>query len=131
MSMSNIPSELKYSREHEWVRVEDKTAVIGISYHAQEQLGDIVYVELPEPGGRIEKEEPFGVVESTKAVSDIFAPISGKVLEANKALIDEPAPINNSPYEEGWLLKVELEDPKDLDDLMSSDDYEAFLNEES
>lgn len=126
----NNPDDLKYSREHEWVRVEDKTAVIGVSFHAQEQLGDVVYMEIPSPGDRVEKNEPFGVIESTKAVSDIFSPISGKVLEANTALLDEPRPINVSPYEDGWLLKVELEDEKDLKDLMSASEYEAYLQEE-
>lgn len=126
----NIPEELKYSREHEWVRVDGETAIIGITDHAQEQLGDVVFLELPD-SGRVDKDEPFGVVESTKAASDIFSPIGGDILEVNTALIEEPAPINSSPYEDGWLLKIKLEDPKDLDDLMTADEYEQYLNEES
>lgn len=129
----SIPDDLRYSREHEWVRLDDdgKTAAIGITFHAQDQLGDVVYLELPEAGGRVDKDEPFGVVESTKAVSDIFAPLSGKVLEINSALLEEPGPINASPYEDGWLIKIEVEDPKELEDLMESSEYEQYLKEEA
>ena len=128
----SIPVDLKYSREHEWIRVEDDNAtVIGITFHAQDQLGDVVYLELPDKGARVDKDEPFGVIESTKAVSDIFSPISGKILDVNTGLFDEPAPINREPYDGGWLLKVKLEDPKDLEDLMDSTEYQDFLTSEA
>ena len=125
-----IPKDLKYSREHEWVRVEGDTAVIGITDHAQEQLGEIVYLELPQKGEHLDKEEAFGVVESTKAVSDIYAPISGNVLEINSELVGDPGRLNKDPYEDGWLVKVKIEDKKDFDDLMSSKEYADFLKEE-
>jgi glycine cleavage system H protein len=126
-----IPKDLKYSREHEWVRVEGDTAVIGISDHAQEALGEIVYLELPAKGEKIDREEAFGVVESTKAVSDIYAPITGSIVEVNSELIKEPQRINSDPYEDGWLVKVKIEDKKDLEQLMSAKEYAEFLEEEA
>ena len=125
-----LPKELKYSREHEWVRVEGDTAWIGVTDHAQAQLGEIVYLELPAKGEKLSKEEAFGVVESTKAVSDIYAPISGEVIEVNSDLVNEPGRINRDPYDDGWLVKVKVEDKKELDELFTAKDYSEFLEEE-
>lgn len=125
-----IPKGLRYSREHEWVAVEDNLATIGITDYAQEQLGDIVYVELPEVGAQVTKDDPFGVVESVKAVSDVFAPVSGTVMEVNGPLADSPETINEDPYGDAWMIRVELSDMDELDDLMTDAEYEAFLKEE-
>lgn len=124
-----IPSNLLYTEEHEWVRVEGKTARVGITDYAQDQLGDVVYVELPEPGTRIEKGKPFGVVESVKSVSDLYAPVTGTVLRVNESLVDEPEKVNQSPYDEGWMLEVELEDPEELEDLLSPQAYRLKVEE--
>jgi len=126
-----IPADLKYSKEHEWVRVEGKIAVIGITDHAQEQLGDVVMVEIPAEGTVVTKDETFGVVESVKAVSDIFAPISGKIVEINEPVAESPGILNEDCYGEGWLVKVEISKPGDLEDLMSAQAYEAYLKESS
>lgn len=126
-----IPADLKYSREHEWVRVEGKIAVIGITDHAQEQLGDVVMVEIPAEGTLVTKDETFGVVESVKAVSDIFAPVSGKIVEINEPVAESPGILNEDCYGEGWLVKVEISRPDDLEDLMSANAYEAYLKESS
>lgn len=127
----NFPEDLKYTKEHEWVRVKGNIAIIGITDWAQDQLGDIVFVELPEEGEEVEKSDTFGVVESTKSVNDLYVPVSGKVVEVNDPLVDSPEIINEDPYGEGWMLKVEIEDKSDLDDLMSAEEYEAFVKEES
>lgn len=124
-----IPSNLLYTEEHEWVRVEGKKARVGITDYAQDQLGDVVYVELPEPGTRIEKGKPFGVVESVKSVSDLYAPVTGTVLRVNESLVDEPEKVNQSPYDEGWMLEVELEDPEELEDLLSPQAYRLKVEE--
>jgi len=124
-----FPEDLKYTREHEWVSVEGKVATIGITDHAQHQLGDVVFVELPAVGDRLEKSDAFGVVESTKAVSDIYAPVSGEVVEVNDDLPDNPELINEDPYGDGWIVKVTLGDPTDLDDLLSADEYRAYVEE--
>lgn len=121
------PKDLKYSKEHEWVRADGKRAVVGITEHAQNELGDVVYVELPEVGRAVVQEEAFAVVESVKAVSDIYAPVGGKVVEANDALGDAPELINQSPYEDGWIAVIELEDPAQLKGLMDAAAYEAFI----
>ena len=123
-----IPSELKYSEEHEWVRVEGNRATVGITDYAQEQLGDVVYVELPEPGGEVQFLEVFGVVESVKTASDLYAPVSGAVAEINERLTDEPELVNGSPYEDGWMIVVEMSAPSELDKLMDDEAYEAFLD---
>lgn len=128
--MSKIPEKLKYSKEHEWVRVEGDLVVIGITDHAQEKLGEIVYLELPAKGEKIDKEEAFGVVESTKAVSDIYAPVTGEIVEVNTGLVTTPERINKDPYEDGWLVKVKVADKKDLDGLLSEKEYADFLKEE-
>lgn len=130
--MSNTPSELKYSKEHEWVRIEaDGTATIGITDHAQELLGDMVYVELPDVGDQIEAGEEVGVAESVKAASDVYTPLSGKVIEINESLEDAPDAVNGDPYHDGWLFRIELADEEEMAELMSSEDYiELIANEE-
>lgn len=125
----NLPKELKYSEEHLWARVEGNKAYIGITDFAQSELGDIVFVELPEVGDEVEQDEPFGSVESVKTVSELYAPVSGKVVEVNENLEDEPELVNSSPYDEGWMIVVELSDPSELDKLMSADDYEKMVSE--
>ena len=126
----NFPEDLKYTREHEWARVKGKRVVVGITEFAQDQLGDVVYVELPDVGDPVKKGESFGVVESTKAVSELFAPVTGKVVEVNDPLSDAPETINEDPYEEGWMIQVEVSDPKDLDDLLTAKAYAKFVEEE-
>ena len=125
-----VPEELKYSEEHEWVLVEENIALVGITDFAQEQLGEIIFLELPEVGEQLEAGKPFGVVESTKAVSDIYAPVSGEVVEVNDDLPDSPDIINTSPYEDGWLVKVKLLDPSELDDLLDAEAYEEMIEDE-
>ena len=125
-----FPDDLKYSREHEWVLVEDKVATIGITAFAEQQLGDVVFVELPAVGDKVTKDEAMGVVESVKAVSDVYAPVSGTVLEVNDDLPDSTELVNEDPYGDGWMVKIELSDPTDLDELMTAADYEAFVQEQ-
>ena len=122
-----IPEGLKYSKEHEWVLVEGKSATIGITEYAQEELGDIVYVELSEVGEKVVKDDPFGAVESVKAVSDVYAPVSGAVLEVNDVLPDNPETINDDPYGDGWMIRVELSDLDDLKDLMDAEEYAEYV----
>jgi len=122
----DIPTDLKYSKEHEWIKLEGDTAVIGITDYAQNELGDIVFVELPEVGQEAKKMEPFGTIEAVKAVSDLFSPVSGRVVEVNKALEDDPMAINRDAYGEGWMIKVEVSDPSEADELLSADDYQAL-----
>ncbi|TCP59385.1 glycine cleavage system H protein [Tumebacillus sp. BK434] len=126
--MSNVPSDLKYSKEHEWVRVDGNRAYIGITDFAQSELGDIVFVELPEDGGEITANTTFGTVESVKTVSDLYAPVSGKIVEINAALNDAPEKVNESPYEDAWMLVVELTDTAELDNLLSADEYTALIS---
>ena len=118
-----VPKDLLYTPEHEWIRVNGKNAVIGITQFAQEQLGDIVFVELPEVGSQLEKESPFGVVESVKTVSDLYAPASGKVTKVNKDLETNPEIVNSGPYDAGWIVEIELSDEKDLESLLDPDAY--------
>lgn len=125
-----FPKELRYSNEHEWVAVEDDVATVGITDYAQEQLGDVVYVELPAVGDEVIKDEAFGVVESVKAVSDVYAPVSGKVIEVNTDLPESPEVINEDPYGDGWMIKVKLSDITELDDLMTAEQYRAYVEEE-
>jgi glycine cleavage system H protein len=124
------PPGLRYSKEHEWVAAEETVATIGITDHAQEQLGEIVYIELPSVGEKVSKDDPFGVVESVKAVSDIYAPVSGTVLEVNEDLAESPEVVNEDPYGDGWLIKVKVSDPADLDDLMENEEYEQMIARE-
>jgi len=123
----DFPAGLKYSKEHEWVAAEESSATIGITDYAQDQLGEIVYVELPAVGDKISKDDPFGVVESVKAVSDVYAPISGTVVEVNKELPESPEMINEDPYGDGWLIKIEVGDSAELDDLMDHEEYEEMV----
>jgi glycine cleavage system H protein len=118
-----VPKGLLYTPEHEWIRVEGEKAVIGISKFAQEQLGDIVFVELPEVGAQVEQGSPFGVVESVKTVSDLYAPASGKVVAVNKDLETNPEKVNSEPYGEGWIVEIELSDKKNLESLLDDDAY--------
>ncbi|RLA02210.1 MAG: glycine cleavage system protein GcvH [Gammaproteobacteria bacterium] len=129
--MSEIPSELKYSKEHEWIRLDDEGKVtIGITDHAQELLGDMVYIELPEVNDTVASGDETGVVESVKAASDIYAPISGKIIEVNEELADAPENVNSEPYESGWLYKMTLGDEADLDDLLTADEYAELISDE-
>ena len=129
--MSEIPSELKYTKSHEWVRDEDDGSVtIGITDHAQELLGDLVFVELPDVGTEMLAEDAACVVESVKAASDVYMPVSGEVIEVNDLLADAPETINDSPYDDGWLIKVKLSKPDELEDLMDADTYDAETAEE-
>src|ERR1700752_2083161 len=113
--MANVPDNLHYSKDHEWVRVEGDTAVIGITDHAQDQLGDVVYVELPKVGEGFSANESFGSVESVKAVSEVFTPVSGKVAAVNEALADQPEQVNTDPYGGGWMIKVKMSNPSEVD----------------
>lgn len=125
----NLPKELKYSEEHEWVKQEgDNRVRIGITDFAQDELGDIVFVELPEAGEELEANSPFGSVESVKTVSELYSPVTGKVVEVNKDLDDSPEKVNESPYGDGWMIVVEVSDTSDLDKLMDADKYEAMVS---
>ncbi len=126
-----FPEELKYTKEHEWVLVEGTVATVGISDYAQDHLGDVVYVELPAVGDKVSKEDAFGVVESVKAVSDVYAPVTGTVLEVNDDLQDNPAMINEDPYGDGWLIKVQMSDPdEELKDLLTAAEYQEYIAEQ-
>jgi len=125
-----FPEDLKYSKEHEWVLVEGSVATVGITDYAQDQLGDIVFVELPAVGDKVSKEDAFGVVESVKAVSDIYAPVSGKVVEVNDDLPENPEMLNEDAYGDGWIIKIEMNDPEELQDLMTAAEYEEYVAEE-
>ena len=124
------PEGLKYSKEHEWVLVEDKVAIIGITEFAQHELGDVVYVELPEVGEKVVKDDPFGAVESVKAVSDVFAPVGGTVVEVNDTLPENPETINEDPYGDGWMIKVKLSAAGEVDSLLTAAEYEDFTKAE-
>ena len=129
--MSEIPSELKYTKSHEWVRNEnDGTVTIGITDHAQGLLGDLVFVELPEVGSEMSAEDAVCVVESVKAASDVYMPVSGEVVEVNEALADAPETINDSPYDDGWLIRVKLSNSDEIDGLMDAESYEAETSED-
>lgn len=128
--MSNTPNELRYSKEHEWVKVEGGRATIGISHFAQAELGDIVFVELPEVGDELSVNQPFGSVESVKTVSELYAPISGKVVEVNEDLNDNPEYVNESPYEKAWMVIVEPTNEGEVEELMTADKYKEMINEE-
>ena len=126
----DFPEGLKYSKEHEWVLVENDVVIIGITEFAQGELGDIVFVELPDVGEKISKDDPFGSLESVKAVSDIFAPISGSVVEINDDLKENPETVNEDPYGDGWMIKIQMTDMDELKDLMSSQDYAEFIEQQ-
>ena len=127
--MSSVPDDLRYSKEHEWVRLEGDTATIGITHFAQEQLGDVVFVELPEKSASVRQFASLGVVESVKAASDIYSPLSGEVLERNVKVIEKPELVNSAPYQDGWMLKVKLADKGELQKLLSPEDYRAHIGE--
>jgi glycine cleavage system H protein len=127
--MADFPKDLKYTKDHEWARISGKTVVVGVTSHAQEALGDVVYVELPKVGATLSAGQPFGVIESTKAVSELFAPVSGKVVKVNDALSDNPSTVNSDPYQGGWIVEVELSDTKQLDGLLDVGAYEKLLSE--
>ena len=126
----DFPKELKYTDQHEWARLEGEIATIGISDYAQERLGDVVFVELPEIGTETKKGEAFCVVESVKAASDIYAPMSGEVTEINQSIEDHPELVNQSPYGKGWMVRIKVSDAAEIDDLMSSDKYGKFVEEQ-
>ena len=123
----NFPENLKFSKEHEWVLVEGDVALIGITEYAQSELGDVVYVELPDVGEKITKDDPFGSVESVKAVSDLFAPVSGAVIEVNDSLPDNPELVNEDFYGDGWMIKVQMSDKEELKDLLAADEYGEYV----
>lgn len=129
--MSNIPDNLKYSKDHEWVQVEGDTATIGITDYAQEALGDVVFVELPEEGDNFKSHDPFGSVESVKAVSEIFTPLAGEVVESNEDLNDTPEVVNDDPYGDAWMVKIKMDNSGELDELLSAEEYAEFLESES
>ena len=122
-------SEVKYSKEHEWIKIEGDVGIIGITQHATEMLGDIVFVELPDVGSSVEKDGNAGVVESTKAASDVFTPISGEVMENNQSIVDDPGKINSDPEKEAWFFKLKIKDKNEIDSLMNKDEYDKFAKE--
>lgn len=121
------PKDLKYTKTHEWVRVDGDVITVGLTDHAQEELGDVTYLELPDVGGEVESGEPFGVVESVKAASDIYSPITGEVLERNEDAVSTPDIVNASPYDRAWLIKVRVADTQPLADLMDPDSYDSYV----
>jgi glycine cleavage system H protein len=123
------PRDLRYTKSHEWVRIDGDIATFGLSDYAQAELGDITYLELPEIGSNVTQSEPFGVVESVKAASDIYAPLDGEVVEINSAAVDAPDVVNSSPYDNAWLVKVRLSDPAQIETLMDPDTYDTFAEE--
>ena len=125
----NIPAELAYTKEHEWTRIDGDVAVIGITDYAQGELGDIVYVELPEVGTQISMGDSFGTIEAVKAVSDLFAPLSGEVIEINESLNDTPEKINQDPYKEGWMIKLKISDADEKEELLDSQQYENLIQD--
>ncbi len=126
----DFPDELKYTEEHEWVLIEDDIATIGITDFAQDQLGDVVFVELPDVGDELQAGKTFGVVESVKAVSDIYAPLTGEVVEVNSDLPDEPEMVNTSPYEDGWMIKIRIANPDELEQLQDASTYQEFIEQD-
>ena len=129
--MANVPEDLHYSKDHEWVRVEGQVAVVGITDYAQDSLGDVVYVELPKPGEEFAANESFGSVESVKAVSEVFSPVSGEVVALNETLADEPEKVNQDPYGEGWMIQIKMSKPGEVDSLLTAAEYEDFTKGET
>ncbi|QUV85257.1 MULTISPECIES: glycine cleavage system protein GcvH [Chloracidobacterium] len=127
--MANYPDELQYTKDHEWIRITGDTGRVGITFYAQDSLGDVVYVDLPKVGTTVKANEPFGSVESVKAVSELFSPVSGEVIEVNTKLADAPELVNTSPYDEGWMIVIRLSNPGEVDALLSAAEYEDFINE--
>jgi glycine cleavage system H protein len=129
--MANTPEDLSYTKDHEWVRVKGEKATIGITDHAQKQLGDVVYVELPKVGDRFEATEPFGSVESVKAVSEVYMPVTGSVLEINESLNESPEQVNEDPYGDGWMIVAKVDNPAELDGLLTAAEYDDYIKEEA
>ena len=127
----NTPNDIKYTKEHEWVSLDGETATIGITDYAQSQLGDIVFVELPDKGLNVEKDKTAGVVESTKAASDVYTPISGEVVDINQSIVDDPSKINSDPESSAWFFKLKIKDKSEIDTLMNREEYEKFAKESS
>ncbi len=127
--MAASPTDRRYSKEHEWLKVDGDSATIGITDYAQEQLGDVVYVDLPAPGTTVTQFEKMGEVESVKAVSDLFTPASGEVLDVNQAVVEKPELVNSDPHGEGWLIRIRLSDASEADKLLSSEEYDALIKE--
>jgi glycine cleavage system H protein len=128
--MANVPENLHYSKDHEWIRVEGDVGTVGITDHAQDSLGDVVYVELPKAGESFEAHESFGSVESVKAVSEIFTPVGGEITEVNESLQDEPEKVNTDPYGEGWMIRIRMKNPGEVDSLLNAAEYEDFTKGE-
>jgi glycine cleavage system H protein len=126
MAETQLPPDLLYTKDHEWAQVDDNVVSVGITEYAQDALGEVVYVELPEEGQKVTQNEPFGVVESVKAVSDLFAPVSGTVVEVNDVLMEQPGNVNDDPYGDGWLIRIEMDSEKELVTLMNAGDYEKL-----
>jgi len=126
-----FPKKLRYTREHEWVLIEGSQATVGITDFAQHELGEVVFVELPKVGDSVTKDEPFGVVESVKAASDVYAPVSGEVSEINDDLVSSPELLNDDPYGDAWLIRVEMSDPSEVEHLMSAEEYKDYVEEEA
>jgi glycine cleavage system H protein len=129
-AVENYPGELKYHREHDWARVEDDEAVLGITWFAQDALGELVHYEAPEAGSAVRKDQPYGEVESVKAVSDVIAPLSGEIVEVNRKVVDEPETVNTDPYGEGWLVRIRLSEPSEVDELLDADAYKQVVAEQ-
>ncbi len=127
----NAPDDLLYSKEHEWILNKNDVATLGITDHAQKELGDVVFVELPEVGATFDANESFGSVESVKAVSEVYMPVSGEIVETNESLLDAPEKTNDDPYGEGWIIRIRLGNPSELESLMSSQEYSKYVEEES
>lgn len=123
----NVPRELRYTKEHEWIRVEGGEAVVGVTDYAQGELGDVIFVELPQAGSKIAQMKPFGTIDAVKTVSDLFAPVTGEIVAVNGALKDDPALVNRSPYKDGWMVRIRLESPAEVNALLSAEDYEKTL----
>ncbi|MGE5179406.1 MAG: glycine cleavage system protein GcvH [Bacteroidota bacterium] len=122
-----VPEELRYTKEHEWVRVKGNVAEVGITDYAQGELGDVIFVELPQTGSKLAQMKPFGTIDAVKTVSDLFAPVSGEVAAVNDSLQQNPALVNQSPYENGWMVRITMQDPKEIEQLLSASDYEKLL----
>jgi glycine cleavage system H protein len=129
-AVEDYPAELRYHREHDWARVEGDEAVLGITWFAQDALGELVHYEAPDPGDAVTKDQPYGEVESVKAVSDVIAPLSGEILEVNQKVVDEPETVNADPYGEGWLVRVRLSDPSEVDELLGVEAYRQVVAEQ-
>jgi len=123
----SYPSNLKYTKEHEWIKVEGNTAFVGVTFYAQKELGDIVFIEIETEGDTVEKDEPFGTIEAVKTVSDLFMPVTGEIIEVNQLIKDNPELVNKDPYGDGWMVKINITDASQLDELLDVEDYKALI----